>query len=67
MLSQIKEFENSKIIRTRDNQLLDQCEIVVDVGNTFDSKNLRFDHHQNSFEDTFTTLRPDLGEMGNIR
>lgn len=67
MLSQIKEFENSKILRSRDNQLLDQCEIVVDVGNTFDAKNLRFDHHQKTFLDTMTTLRPDLGDMGNIR
>lgn len=32
--------------RTRDQKLLDECDIVVDVGGVFDPERRRFDHHQ---------------------
>lgn len=34
------------IIRTRDQHLLAQADIVLDVGAVYDEKTLRFDHHQ---------------------
>jgi hypothetical protein len=68
MLKQLPEYRASKILRTRDQKLLDQCEIVVDVGGEYSVENKRFDHHQKSFEDSFSSLRPDFGpEMGKVR
>jgi uncharacterized UPF0160 family protein len=52
------------VLRTRDQSLLDQCDIVVDVGSVFDPSKKRYDHHQKSFNETFKTLRPDLKISG---
>jgi hypothetical protein len=46
MLQKLPKFKNHKILRTRAQELLDQCEIVVDVGAVYDPAKLRFDHHQ---------------------
>ena len=35
-----------KVKRTRNYQLLDQCEYVCDVGGVYDPQKKRFDHHQ---------------------
>src|SRR3990167_656249 len=35
-----------KIIRSRDTNILNQCEYVCDVGNIYDPDKKRFDHHQ---------------------
>lgn len=48
-------------------ELLDQCDVLVDVGNVFNPQTKRFDHHQSSFKDTLSTLRPDLKESSDIR
>lgn len=41
-------------------QVLDECDIVVDVGATYDPKKHRYDHHQRGFNDTLNSVRPDL-------
>lgn len=41
-----KLIERSKIFRSRDPKILDQCEYVCDVGGVYDPKTKRFDHHQ---------------------
>lgn len=38
------------VIRTRDSQILEQCEYVCDVGGVYDEKIKRFDHHQVSYQ-----------------
>ncbi|MEM8896110.1 MAG: MYG1 family protein, partial [Bacteroidota bacterium] len=38
--------ENVKIVRTREQETLDTCDWVVDVGREYDSERKRFDHHQ---------------------
>lgn len=38
------------IVRTRDQRVLDECDIVVDVGGVYDPDNNRFDHHQRGFD-----------------
>ncbi|MDX1346875.1 MAG: MYG1 family protein [Thiomicrorhabdus chilensis] len=38
-----------EVVRSRDQQVIDQAEIVLDVGGEYDPQRLRFDHHQNSF------------------
>ena len=49
MVLMVQEYD---IIRTRDQVIIDQAEIVLDVGAQFNPDTLRFDHHQNSFTQT---------------
>jgi uncharacterized UPF0160 family protein len=39
-------YPGVKIIRTRDEVELNKADIVIDVGSVYDTKSLRFDHHQ---------------------
>lgn len=39
-------YPDLKIIRTREQDLLDRCDLVADVGFEYDPDKLRFDHHQ---------------------
>lgn len=69
MLRVLPQFRNSPIIRTRDARVLEQCQVVVDVGAVHDEagldrlagveeqplpRRLLLDHHQASFKDTFS-------------
>ena len=45
-------FGGASILRTRDPEVLNQCNIVVDVGGVYDFAKLRLDHHQNEFQDS---------------
>lgn len=38
---------NYNIIRTRDEELISKCDLVVDVGGQYNLEKSRFDHHQN--------------------
>ncbi|KAL4435275.1 hypothetical protein ABPG74_017367 [Tetrahymena malaccensis] len=49
------EFKNGVITRTREQEILDQQDIVVDVGGIYDPSKHRYDHHQKSFVDTFSS------------
>jgi uncharacterized UPF0160 family protein len=44
--------------RSRDPAVLDECEIVVDVGAVYDPSKNRFDHHQRTFTETFASIVP---------
>ena len=39
-------YPGSEVIRTRDEEIIKTGDIVVDVGQIYDPKNKRFDHHQ---------------------
>jgi len=56
MLKLLPEYKDSEIVRSRDPAKLDACDIVVDVGGTFDAKRHRYDHHQRTFGETMTSL-----------
>ncbi|ESO91565.1 hypothetical protein LOTGIDRAFT_122169 [Lottia gigantea] len=56
MLKQLPEFKNAEIIRTRDYKILEDCDIVVDVGGVYDPVKNRFDHHQRTFNENFNSL-----------
>ncbi|CAL8340107.1 unnamed protein product [Merluccius merluccius] len=56
ILRQLPEYQDAKIIRTRDPAELAKCDIVVDVGGEFDPKRHRYDHHQRSFGENFQSL-----------
>ena len=54
MLLHTKEYKDAVIVRTRNQEVLDQMDIVCDVGGVFDPAKSRFDHHQRSFNMTWT-------------
>lgn len=37
------------VVRTRDRERLEACDLVIDVGGEYDPGRLRFDHHQGSY------------------
>jgi uncharacterized UPF0160 family protein len=47
-------YPNNIVIRTRDITILNTCDIVYDVGYVFDPSKNRFDHHQSTFNETFS-------------
>ena len=46
-------YRNSKIIRSRDPEVLKNLDIIIDVGGVYDPETQRFDHHQKGFTETF--------------
>ena len=54
MLKTLPEYSNATIHRSRDPSVLEKCTILVDVGAVYDPQLLRFDHHQRSFNSTFS-------------
>nr|XP_018904431.1 PREDICTED: UPF0160 protein [Bemisia tabaci] len=50
---------DAQIHRSRDQSILDTCDVVIDVGGVFDVKKLRFDHHQREFNESFGSLIGD--------
>ncbi|CAG9762589.1 unnamed protein product [Ceutorhynchus assimilis] len=60
MLKQLPEYEDAEIVRTRDSKVLDDCDIVVDVGAIYNPKTNRYDHHQRDFDATLNAVCPDL-------
>ncbi|KAK4050322.1 hypothetical protein OIO90_005115 [Microbotryomycetes sp. JL221] len=53
LLRLLPEYKQADLVRSRDNSLLDQCNIVVDVGGVYDPQRQRFDHHQRGFNEVF--------------
>ncbi|XP_066245749.1 MYG1 exonuclease isoform X2 [Euwallacea similis] len=62
MLKLLPDYRDADIIRSRDLKILEDCDIVVDVGATFDPKRHRYDHHQRGFNETLNSVRPDLAQ-----
>lgn len=67
MLKLLPEYKDAEIIRTRDMNKLKECDIVVDVGSVFDHDKKLYDHHQREFDETLSSLRPELGEKYKIK
>ncbi|THV04932.1 metal-dependent protein hydrolase [Dendrothele bispora CBS 962.96] len=53
LLRQTKAYRDAGLKRTRDQTILDTCDIVVDVGAIYDDGKQRFDHHQRGFTEVF--------------
>jgi len=53
MLRQLPSYRNSKVVRSRDLDVLNQLDIVIDVGGTYDHDKLRYDHHQRDYDERF--------------
>ncbi|XP_013773426.1 UPF0160 protein MYG1, mitochondrial-like isoform X2 [Limulus polyphemus] len=58
ILKTLPEYKDAKILRTRDEDLLKDCDIVVDVGGVYDPTVHRYDHHQRSFSESMHSLNP---------
>ncbi|MCI0382398.1 MAG: MYG1 family protein [Chlamydiae bacterium] len=43
-------IDRDKITRTRDNEMLNRCEYVCDVGGEYNPAKKRYDHHQNEYQ-----------------
>ncbi|XP_018579368.1 UPF0160 protein isoform X2 [Anoplophora glabripennis] len=67
MLKQLPDYRDAQIIRTRDPSILEQCDVVVDVGGEYNPKTHRYDHHQRGFEHSLSTVRPDLTKNKHIK
>lgn len=64
MLKILPRFSTVDVLRTRKPDALDQCELVVDVGATYNPSNNRFDHHQKEFTGTFDGFNTKLSSAG---
>uniref|UniRef100_A0A183BHG4 UPF0160 protein MYG1, mitochondrial n=1 Tax=Globodera pallida TaxID=36090 RepID=A0A183BHG4_GLOPA len=56
MLKKLPMFSNHSIVRTRDPQILNGCDVVVDVGGVYDHQRMRYDHHQRDFAETIQSI-----------
>ncbi|WP_029407852.1 MYG1 family protein [Thiomicrorhabdus sp. Milos-T2] len=57
-ISMVLMVEDREITRTRDEEIIKQADIVLDVGAEYNPETLRFDHHQNSFTEERTNGIP---------
>ena len=60
MLKMLPEYRDAEIIRTRDQAVLKECDIVVDVGGEYDHQRHRYDHHQPEFNMTMREISEDM-------
>ena len=56
ILLQLPAYQGATIVRSRKQDQLDQCDIVVDVGAVYDHEKKRYDHHQKTFTETLAEL-----------
>uniref|UniRef100_A0A0K0E8Q9 UPF0160 protein MYG1, mitochondrial n=1 Tax=Strongyloides stercoralis TaxID=6248 RepID=A0A0K0E8Q9_STRER len=55
-LKSIPEFRDAKIIRSRNMEILEKSDVVVDVGGIYNHEKRRYDHHQRTFNETMRSL-----------
>lgn len=53
LLNYVAAFRGAKLVRTRDQGVLDSLDIVIDVGLEYNADKLRFDHHQKGFHEVY--------------
>lgn len=64
LLRTLPTYANANLIRTRDPESLNTCDIVVDVGGVHDHTLFRYDHHQREFNATFPGKQTKLSSAG---
>lgn len=64
MLKILPKYQPIDIIRTRNPELLKNCDIVVDVGAVYDPLTHRYDHHQREFTGVFDGFSTKLSSAG---
>ena len=63
ILKYYPETIKSVVVRTRNDEILNLCDIVVDVGSIIDPKKYRFDHHMKEFKEVFDEKDDDLNKI----
>lgn len=53
MLKQLPRFKDAEVVRSRDNAVLEECDVIVDVTGKYDGVK-HFDHHQREFAEVFS-------------
>ncbi|OVA14756.1 Metal-dependent protein hydrolase [Macleaya cordata] len=53
MIRLTDKFYEAEIVRTRDSQVLETLDAVLDVGGVYDPSQDRYDHHQKGFQEVF--------------
>lgn len=53
LLRRTAAYADAKVVRSRNQEVLDKCDVVIDVGGVYDPATSRFDHHQKEFNDVF--------------
>ncbi|KAK9804694.1 hypothetical protein WJX72_000202 [[Myrmecia] bisecta] len=53
LLQQTSAFKDAQLVRTRDPAVLQDLDVVIDVGGVYDPSANRFDHHQREFDQVF--------------
>ncbi|GFQ03155.1 upf0160 protein [Phtheirospermum japonicum] len=53
MIRLTKKFSDAHVVRSRDPQVLETLDAVLDVGGVYDPTKDRYDHHQKGFEEVF--------------
>ncbi|ODV92151.1 hypothetical protein CANCADRAFT_82842 [Tortispora caseinolytica NRRL Y-17796] len=65
MLKVLPAYKNASVSRSRDPEVWDQADIVVDVSGQYDGKRL-FDHHQRGFNEVLEPFTTKLSSAGLI-
>ncbi|XP_043602054.1 MYG1 exonuclease isoform X2 [Bombus pyrosoma] len=56
MLKTLPRYKDAVIVRSRDMNILDACDIVVDVGGEYNPSMHRYDHHMRDFNESVSTV-----------
>ncbi|XP_012172875.2 MYG1 exonuclease isoform X2 [Bombus terrestris] len=56
MLKTLPRYKDAVIVRSRDMNILDTCDIVVDVGGEYNPSKHRYDHHMRDFNESISTV-----------
>ncbi|KAJ8683997.1 hypothetical protein QAD02_019789 [Eretmocerus hayati] len=67
MLKLLPQYKNATIVRSRDQSVLDPCNIVVDVGGKYDPKTHRYDHHMREFNESLSTVMNKPGYESTVK
>mmetsp|Transcript_33513 Transcript_33513/g.50682 ORF Transcript_33513/g.50682 Transcript_33513/m.50682 type:complete len:366 (-) Transcript_33513:239-1336(-) len=60
MLKCLPDYAELPVVRTRSAADIDRATIVVDVGAVYDESKSRFDHHQKTFTETYSSDYPEI-------
>ena len=63
MLKYYPDTIQSAVVRTRNDEILKLCDVVVDVGSIIDPKKFRFDHHMKEYNEVFDEKDEDLNKI----
>ncbi|KAL2717168.1 UPF0160 protein [Vespula squamosa] len=67
LLKLLPKYKDGVIVRSRNLDILDTCDIVVDVGNKYDPSTHRYDHHMSDFNESLNTIIHEPGCNSTIR